>query len=80
MLDRTGLPEFVVSSFPTAALPGCTEGSLSGDSVSMISWSRMMQITSARLFKKADNKAAGSAATEAYPLGTSQGDGRPRTQ
>jgi len=29
-----------------------------------------------RLLKKADNKATGSAATEAYPCGTSQGDGR----
>jgi hypothetical protein len=38
------------------------------------------RISSRRLLKKVDNKAAGSAATEAYPCGTSQEDGRPRTQ
>jgi len=65
MLDGTDLPEFLVSSFPRADLPGCAERSLSGIPSAVISWSRMMQITSARLLKKADDKAAGSAATEA---------------
>ena len=41
---------------------------------------RETAIRLSRLLKNADNKAAGSAATEAYPCGTSQGDGRLRTQ
>jgi len=53
---------------------------LGGTRLPEISRSLMMQISSVRLLKMADNKASGSAATATYPCGTSQGDGRPRTQ